>query len=72
MSKTTALNDDTHKCLKVMQTNLYEKYNIEMTIPDIIATIIEDADKGLKIILEKRRIPDIPIIKSSEVVRESI
>lgn len=53
MVKTTPLNDDTHKCIKVAQTILYKKYNIEMSIPDIIADIIVEPEQVVKKILEK-------------------
>lgn len=54
MVKTTPLNEDTHKCLKVAQTNLYEKYNIEIPIPEIIAAVIVDPEQVVKTILDKR------------------
>ncbi len=53
MVKTTPLNDDTHKCLKVAQAILYEKYDIQMSIPDIIDVVICDIDQVVKIVLEK-------------------
>ena len=53
MVKTTPLNDDTHKCLKVAQTILYEKYDIQMPIPDIIAASIYDIDQVVKTVLAK-------------------
>lgn len=56
MVKTTPLNDDTHKCLKVAQTILYEKYNIEIPIPEIIAAVIVDPEQVVKTILEKKGI----------------
>lgn len=56
MVKTTPLNDDTHKCLKVAQTILYEKYNIQMPIPDVIAAVICDVDQIVDIVLEKNKI----------------
>lgn len=50
-TKTTPLNDDTHKCLKTAQTMLYKQYDIEITIPDIIAIMINDPKQVVKAVL---------------------
>lgn len=57
-TKTAVLNDDTHKYLKRVQSILYDKYNIEMYLPDIISHIIQDdaikdADNMVKKIVKK-------------------
>ena len=55
-TKTVTLNNYVHKCIKVAQTVLYGKYNIEIPIPEIIAAVISDPEQVVKTILEKRRI----------------
>ena len=42
MTKTAVLNEDAHKYLKRVQSILYDKYNVEMYLPDIISHIIQD------------------------------
>lgn len=54
-TKTTPLNYETHKCLKTAQTILYKQYDIEITIPDMIAILIKDSDQVVKIILENHK-----------------
>ena len=67
MVKTTPLNEDTHKCLKVAQTILYEKHNIQIPIPDIIAAVIVDHEQVVNTILEMRRVPDIKLVEQEDV-----
>lgn len=67
MVKTTPLNDETHKCLKVAQTNLYEKYNIQISIPDIIAAAICDIDQLVKTVLEKKGVVGIQLVEQEDV-----
>ena len=67
MVKTTPLNDETHKCLKVAQTILYEKYNIQIPIPDIIAAVIVDPDQVVKTVLEKKAVVNIQLIEQEDV-----
>ncbi len=68
MVKTTPLNEETHKCVKVAQTILYEKYNIEMPIPAIIAAIITDPEKIVKTILEKKGVINISLVQQQDVI----
>ena len=68
MVKTTPLNDETHKCLKVAQTTLYEKYNIEIPIPEIIAAVICDVDQVVKTILEKKGVVNIPLVEQENTM----
>jgi hypothetical protein len=70
MVKTTPLNDETHKCLKVAQTNLYEKYNIQIPIPDMIAAVIYDADQIVKTVLEKKGLVNIQFVGQEDVCAE--
>lgn len=42
MTKTAPLTDDTHKYLKWLQAVLYNKYDIDMHIRDIIDCIVKD------------------------------
>ena len=70
MVKTTPLNDETHKCLKVAQTTLYEKYNIEIPIPEIIAAAIYDVDQVIKAVLEKKGVINIQLIEQEDVCAE--
>lgn len=70
MVKTTPLNEETHKCLKVAQTILYEKYNIEMPIPEIIAAVIVGSEQVVKTILEKREVPKIQLVEEDVLVGE--
>lgn len=44
MTKTVPLDEYTHKLLKRVQTNLYDKFNIEISILDIIKFSIPDND----------------------------
>ena len=67
MVKTTPLNDETHKCLKVAQTTLYKKYNIQIPIPDIIAAVIVDPDQVIKTVLEKRTVVNIQLVEQEDV-----
>jgi hypothetical protein len=67
MVKTTPLNDETHKCLKVAQTNLYEKYNIQISIPDMIAAVIYDVDHIVKIVLDKKGLVNIQLVEQEDV-----
>ncbi len=67
MVKTTPLNDETHKCLKVAQTILYKKHNIQMTIPDIIAIMIHDIDQVIKSVLQKKGIVNIQLVEYEDV-----
>ncbi len=70
MVKTTPLNGETHKCLKVAQTILYEKHNIEMPIPEIIAAVIVGPEQVVKTILEKREMPKIQLVEEDVLVGE--
>jgi len=67
MVKTTPLNEDTHKCIKKAQTILYEKYDIEMTIPEIIDNTIQNYEHVIKTILENRGIINVPIIEKEDM-----
>ncbi len=58
-TKTAVLNEDSHKYLKRVQSILYDKYNVEMHLPDIISHIIQDeaikdADNMVKKIVDKK------------------
>ncbi len=57
-TKTAVLNEDAHKYLKRVQSILYDKYNVEMYLPDIISHIIQDdaikdADNMVKKIIKR-------------------
>ena len=67
MVKTTPLNEETHKCLKVAQTILYERHNIETSIPDIIAAVIVNHDQVVKTVLEKKGVPNIQLVEQEDV-----
>ena len=56
-----------HKCLKVAQTNLYEKYNIELPIPEMIAILIYDVDQIVKTVLEKKGVVNVQLVKQEDV-----
>jgi len=46
ITKTIPLNDDVHKFLKKVQSILYDKYDIEMRLQDILTYIINDEILG--------------------------
>lgn len=51
-TKTTPLNDETHKILKDIQTGLKDKYSISMSIQDIVAILISDPEEGIRKVTE--------------------
>ncbi len=67
MVKTTPLNEETHKYLKVAQTILYKKYNIEISIPDIIEAVIYDVDQIVKSVLQKKGVVNIQLVEQEDV-----
>lgn len=57
MTKTVPLDESTHKLLKRVQTNLYDKFNIEISILDIIKFSIPDNDdEMIRRVIENRKI----------------
>ena len=46
MTKTIPLNDDVHKYLKKVQSILYDEYDIEIRLQDILGHIINDKIVG--------------------------
>lgn len=67
MVKTTRLNEDTHKCLKKIQMVLYEKYDIEMNIPDIIGDIFKNYERVIGVILENQGISNLQIVEKEDM-----
>lgn len=66
MVKTTPLNDDTHKSIKMTQIILYERYNIEMPIIDIIA---QDYGQIVRAVLGKKEINHTPLIMDDKDIK---
>lgn len=51
MVKTTPLSEDTHKLLKDIQTNLRNRYDINMSIQDIVTHILPNCDDSVRKII---------------------
>lgn len=62
-TKTALLSEETHKYLKRLQSILYDRYDIDIQIRELIARIINDenirdAENFAKKIAEKEKIAD--------------
>lgn len=56
MVKTMPLRGDTHKFLKDIQTTLRNRYDINMSIRDLVARLIPDSEEeGVKRIMDSMR-----------------
>ena len=53
MVKTTPLRKDTHKLLKDIQTTLHNRYDINMSMQDLVARLMPDSEEeGVKRIMD--------------------
>ena len=52
MTKTTPLTNDAHKRLKEIQEALRDRYDISMTLKDVMARIIPERDDAIKTIID--------------------
>ncbi len=51
MVKTTPLSEDTHKLLKDIQTTLRDRYDISMSIQDIVTHLLPNCEDSIRKII---------------------
>jgi hypothetical protein len=58
MVKTTPLSEDTHKLLKDIQITLRERYDISMSIQDIVTHILPNREDSVRKIIKDIKTDD--------------